>query len=136
MLTIVSIACNNHRNGHFAGRFDAVTYGHDMEIRHEDERGMSIGYAGSGRLRISRRIFRYQREQEWSGNWCWNAFWMRPTEARQLLRYLKASGRWHCEAGPSRLFHWFNGTAHREMSPQIESRYPNDVVNEHLPEEF
>lgn len=112
MLTIVNIACNNHRNGHFAGRFDAVTYGndHDMELRYDDERGMSISYAGPRRLRVSRRVFRYEREQERSGNWCWNAFWMTPPEAKRFLRYLRESGRWCCETGPSRLFHWFNGT--------------------------
>jgi hypothetical protein len=114
-MTVVSIACNHPDNGHFMGRFDALHYGddQDMEVSSRSwgsRTGARVTYLGDGRIRISRRIFRYMREKEWFGNWCWNALWMEPREARRLLRYLRDSGNWHSEGGPTRLYRWFNTT--------------------------
>src|SRR5690348_12236704 len=89
-MTLISIACNNPDTGHFTGRFSALHYGddQDMELQHMDwYGGVRITYLDDGKVRISRRIFEYEREKEWYGNWCWNAFWMRRSEARRLLRY-------------------------------------------------
>ena len=112
-MTLISIACNNPDNGHFIGRFHAIHYGNDqdMEItcRYWGSRaGARVTYLDDKRVRISRRIFRFEREKEWFGNWCWNALWMEHKEARRLIRYLRESGTWHCEAGPCRLYNWFN----------------------------
>jgi hypothetical protein len=120
VLTLISIACNNPDNGHFTGHFSALHYGNDQdtELQHADFlRGPRVTYLGDGRVRLSRRIFEYEREKEWYGNWCWNALWMRPEEARRLLRYLRESGGWHCEGGPVRLYDWFN----RLQKPQCSS---------------
>ena len=115
-MTLISIACNHHDNGNFLGRFDAMHYGNDqdMEIQHVHwgpRGGLLVRYLGDGRVKISRRVFEYEREKEWYGNWCWNAFWMRTAEARRLLRYIREIGGWHCEGGPSRLYRWFNRAA-------------------------
>jgi hypothetical protein len=59
-------------------------------------------------VRIGRRTFRYENRKEWFGNWCWDGLRMRPKEARRLLRWLRATGAWRCEGGPTRLFDWFN----------------------------
>lgn len=116
MLVCISIACNHPDNGHFRGRFDSLHYGNeqDMELQHTYWwHGVRVRYLGDGKVRISRRVFRFVREKEWFGNWCWNGLWMEVKEARRLLRYLRDSGDWHCEAGPQRLFHWFNSTSQR-----------------------
>jgi hypothetical protein len=112
-MTLISIACNHPDNGHFIHRFASLHYGdeQDMEIVHKfcgPRSGVSIKYLGDYRVRISHRIFTFQREKEWFGNWCWNAFWMERREARRLLRYLRDSGSWICEGGPDRLYRWFN----------------------------
>jgi len=117
MLTLISIACNNPDNGHFRGRCDSIHYGNsqDLELQHGDwYRGVNVRYLGGGKIRICRRVFRFEREKEWYGNWCWNALWMKQDEARRLLRYLRESGRWHCEGGAARLYTWFNTRAPRE----------------------
>jgi hypothetical protein len=113
-LTIVSIACNSHENGAFRGRADSIHYGddQDLELQHQDwYRGVKVTFLKDGRVRIGRRTFVYERHKEWYGNWCWDGFWMKRKEARRLLRYLHDSGRWHCEAGPCRLYDWFNRPA-------------------------
>jgi hypothetical protein len=128
-VTIVSIACNNPDNGIFMGRFDAMHYGdeQDVEITSKfwgSRAGFGVRYLegetsdGQGRIRISRRVFRYKREKEWFGNWCWNALWMERREARRLLRYLRDSGKWHCEGGPTRLYHWFNDGSQNTSSEE------------------
>jgi hypothetical protein len=121
----ISIACNDPDNGNFVGRFDMLHYGNDqdLELQHDHwGRGVRVRYLGDGKVRISRRVFEYEREKEWWGNWCWNAFWMQPREARRLLRYLRDSGHWHCEAGPCRLYHWFNSHSNTSNSSLSESK--------------
>jgi len=115
-LTLVSIACNHPDNGFFMGRFDSMHYGadQDMEVCSKywgSRAGFGVRYVGDGLIRISRRTFRFEREKEWFGNWCWNALWMPHDQARALLRYMRDSGKWHCEGGPSRLYHWFNSSS-------------------------
>jgi hypothetical protein len=109
---IVSLACNDPDNGIFMGHADHATFhyeGVDLSLYHLDwYRGCRVTYVKEGGIRISRRVFKYRREKEWYGNWCWNAFLFDRLEARRLLRYLRDSGRWHAEEGPSRLFRWFN----------------------------
>jgi hypothetical protein len=116
MLTLISIACNHPDNGFFMGRFDAAHYGNDQDTEITSKYygcrgGMGVRYLGDGKIRISRRVFRFEREREWFGNWCWNALWMEHAEARRLLRYLMASKKWYCEGGPTRLYRWFNNGA-------------------------
>jgi hypothetical protein len=117
MLTLISIACNHPDNGNFTGRFDALHYGDDQDLEvtskfYGSRAGASVTYLGEGRVRISRRVFTFERSKEWFGNWCWNALWMERREARRLLRYLRDSDQWHCEGGPCRLYDWFNGIKH------------------------
>lgn len=110
---LISIACNHPDNGLFIGRCDAIHYGNDqdMELQHASwgaRGGVAVRYLGDGRIRICRRVFTFERDKEWFGNWCWNALWMTHAEARRLLRYLREMGNWHCEGGPMRLYEWFN----------------------------
>lgn len=124
MTTIVSIACNNPDNGHFMGRFDAMHYGDDQEVEIAcrfwgSRAGMRITYFGDGKVRIGRRMFAYQREKEWFGNWCWNGLWMTRKEARRLLRYVRDSGRFTCEGGPARLYDWFNRSPKGERDDSV-----------------
>lgn len=112
-MTLISVACNDPDNGNFVGRFTTLHYGDDQDMEVEcryygSRAGCSIRYLGDGRVRISRRIFRFKREKEWYGNWCWNALWMPRKEARRLLRYLRSKSDWTCVGGPTHLYNWFN----------------------------
>lgn len=109
--TLVNLACNRPENGSFMGRIYGVNYGDDMSIGLTviaEPIGMGLRFLDGNRIRVSRRIFRYVSERDWCGNWCLHAFRMEHREARRLLRYLRESGIWCCESGPTRLFHWFN----------------------------
>lgn len=102
---LISFACNHPDNGNFCGRADFIHYADsDLELYGN----CSVRYLDDGRIRISRKVFTYLRLKEWFGNWCWDAVWMQRAEARRLLRYLKDSKTWHAEAGPCRLYEWFN----------------------------
>jgi hypothetical protein len=110
-MTCISIACNHPDNGHFMGHFDAVHYGDDQDMELQQTMGsrpFAIRFLDDSRVRIRHRIFKYTWDKEWFGNWCWHGFRMERSEARRLLRYLRESGLWHCEGGPTRLYYWFN----------------------------
>jgi hypothetical protein len=114
---IVSLCCNDPDNGQFTGRLVALDYS-DLELRHDDWfRGCVVRYLGDGKVRISRRVFTFERHKEWYGNWAWDGVWMRRQEAKRLLRYLRDSGAWTCEAGPSRLYDWFNAPRPQTIPP-------------------
>ena len=56
------------------------------------------------RLKIGRKWYAYSDSAWGVGNMFWNGYWMRNRDAKQLLRDLRASGRWICEGGPTRLY--------------------------------
>lgn len=111
-MLIVHLCCNNPDNGFFDGRLLKVEY-EGLELIHDDWlRGCSINFLGNGRaVRISRRVFHYRDMREWVGNWCWNAISMDKKEAHRLILYLRDSGQWTCEGGPTRIYDWFNKSA-------------------------
>ncbi len=107
-LAQVMLCCNDHRNGLFIGRLVAIEL-LGLSLAHDDFiDGCAVSFLGDNRIRISRRIFTYSGQREWVGNWCWNAITMVPLEAKRLLRYLRETGAWHCEEGPTRLFAWWH----------------------------
>lgn len=109
MTTIVAFACNHPDNGAYIGYCDAITYCDELELRGIYWRdGCKFTYLDSDRVRVSRRIFRYRICRYGYGNWCWDGLIMERREARRLLRYLRDSGKWQADSGPTRLFKWFN----------------------------
>lgn len=50
-------------------------------------------------LRLGRREYPYQRMKPWVGNWCWNAYYLRPVIAAKLVGDLMRDGRWQNEGG-------------------------------------
>ena len=113
-LSRIDFACNDPDNGDWAGRVHAIDYGGNLSL---EERGMGVFGRGlkltveQGRLRIHRRWFVFQKSKSWYGNWCWDAFWFHPREAKRLLRHLKASGHWHVDGGLVKLGDWFERAA-------------------------
>jgi hypothetical protein len=114
-LTRIDVACNDPDTGIFCGRAMQVSYrGNDLEPDAWGE-----GYAFTvewpqprpSRFRIHRKWFHFERSQYGVGNWCWDAFWMKPREAKRLLRHLKASGKWSCTSGLVRFSNWFDARA-------------------------
>jgi hypothetical protein len=116
-LVRIDICCNDPGNGAFSGRALGVTY-RDNELEPD---AWGEGYAFTvdderSRFRIHRRWFAFRRRKAWFGNWCWDAFWMDPREAKRLLRALKASGKWDCTSGLVRFSNWFDARAQEPRS--------------------
>lgn len=89
----VSLACNDHRNGNFDGRFGSAQLadlrGYDATLEGPDIR---VSVAGQDRLRIGRRVFEARGRRYGVGNWCWDEWQMSRAEALRLLRYLLERG--------------------------------------------
>ena len=106
-LMAVDVACNDPDNGNFAGRTMMVQVG-EMEIEADNWAGYAFSVLDSGQVRLHRRAFSFVDRKFWMGNWCWDRFWMRRSEAKRFLGMLRDSGRWRCTSAPCRLYDWFN----------------------------
>ena len=123
----ISFACNDDRNGLFAGRAYcasvAVRRG-EFDLYHDDiERGSAFAVEAA-RLRIHRRWFPFVSRKEWFGNWCWDAFYLARPVAIGLIDAMRRSGVWHCEGGTARLCDWWDGLPKRAtaIAPQGDVR--------------
>lgn len=106
---IVHFACNDHRNGHFAGEAEGCSL---------DIGGMPLELEGwarrftvdEARLRfcIHGAWFPFMSSREWVGNWCWNAYRMKRPQAIRLMTHLRWHG-WTCSGGRTRLCDWYDG---------------------------
>jgi hypothetical protein len=101
----IAFCCNDHRNGMFIGRFDAVNFSLAGELVELEGPPTVIRILDKGRLQISRYLFRHRGYTEWVGNWCWDEFWI--PEAARLLRVLRKRG-FTCHCAPTRFFEAFN----------------------------
>lgn len=109
----LDVACNDPDNGLFA--FCAE----QLQVHTWD--GESIELAAcraaprfrelSGAIRLCRGVWPTLASKEWYGNWCWNAYWLHPEVAADLLMVVKRSGLFHCDCGPSQLFDNWNDAA-------------------------
>jgi hypothetical protein len=106
---VVAVCCNHPDNGQFTGRCDSVTYD-ELDLVAGSKGNCTFRVLPGGRLRISRREFRFLGCKEWFGNWCWNAYRMRRKEAHRLVGYLREIG-WACEGGPIKLVEWYERSA-------------------------
>lgn len=103
-LTIrVDFACNDPDNGDFAGRAAGITVGSALELAAHDMAGPRFSVE-PGRLRISRRRFRFMHSKDWHGNWCWNAYWLDIPNAVYLLNYVHSHCRFSVDMGVEPLF--------------------------------
>lgn len=123
----VSFACNNPDNGDFVGRATAANaeslyrVGHhpwDAELVHDDwGRGCRLTVDDKlMKLRIHGVWFPFKARRSWFGNWCWEAFEFERGTGKRLLMLMRERGPWHCEAGASTFFRWWNKTPNAELS--------------------
>lgn len=107
-LVRLDFCCNDPDNGQFAGRIAGVQLPDmDLELAADDMVGPVFRLLPADRMRVGRRVFRWEWSKEWFGNWCWNAYYVEPAVAVELLASLHGSGRFHVECGEERLFaHW------------------------------
>ncbi len=115
----ISFACNDHRNGDFAGRATAANvqslycigrHPWDAELAHDDwGRGCRLTVDDKMmKLRIHGVWFPFKARRSWYGSWCWEAFDFERGTAKRLLMLMRERGAWHCDAGPSKFYHWWN----------------------------
>lgn len=102
------VACNDHRNGAFLGRADALNLLDCEFTLAVVDRAPVFTHLKEGAIRIHRRVIPYQQYKYGRGNWCWDGFLITRHQAFELVRLLKATGKWDMEAGPSDIFNWFN----------------------------
>lgn len=102
----IDFACNDPDNGMFSGKAMMATYG-DIELEAPGWQSYAFT-AGAGFIRIHRRNFKIVGSTDWYGNWCWNRYALRRSEAKRLLATLRKNG-WRCTCGPCRWYDWFNG---------------------------
>lgn len=115
----VSFACNDERNGMFAGRawmahpeslYRVGRHPWDAELVHDDWGhgvALTVDHARM-RLRIHRVWFGFKAHRPMFGNWCWDAFEFERGTGKRLLALMRDQGAWHCEAGPSSFYRWWN----------------------------
>lgn len=104
-LVRLDFACNDPDNGLFDGRCAGIQLPDlDLELSANDMRGPSFRVF-DGSIKISRRIFAFERSKEWYGNWCWNAYWFGLEIAVNLLAYIHSTGAFSADQGEERLYH-------------------------------
>lgn len=89
----VMVACNDHRNGVFAGRaeaFDILDPDGDAAANFMVADGTPIRFdVEDGSIRLGRRfVFPFQAEDPWHGNWRWNRYWLDDDQAARMVRLL------------------------------------------------
>lgn len=94
------LACNDHRNGSFEGKFGAVAVEGDALELQCSRWGWSPSLrVESDRIRISRRWFPVLGHRTWVGNWCWDAFAVTPDTLAAVLNYVRSTGWFSCDGG-------------------------------------
>lgn len=106
----INVACNNPANGAFACRanlFDLIAPDGDIALNFSVGDGAAVKFAerlhgDPPRLQLRvggkrRPWFRVLRHQTWSGNWCWNRYWLTDRAVARLLRMLWAN--FDCDGG-------------------------------------
>ena len=108
----VAFCCNDPDNGSPTGRIDAVRI---RELIHvagpiEERNGVDGDLIGSTVFAANKRFvviagkyFPHRGYSTWVGNWCWDAAWMMPADALDLLNHLKGM-EWVCEEAECSLF--------------------------------
>jgi hypothetical protein len=115
----VAFACNGERNGAFSGRawmaateslYRVGRHAWEAELTHDDwGRGVVLHVDDAlMRLRIHRVWFPFKAHRTWHGNWCWDSFDFERATGKRLLALMRDRGGWHCEAGPSAFYSWWN----------------------------
>lgn len=100
----VDFACNDPDNGLFAGHVLEAQLG-EAELEAPTLNGFRFT-VGDGWIRIHRRQFEIVGSHDWVGNWCWNRYWFKPTEAHRLFSTMRSNG-WRCTTGPCQVCEWF-----------------------------
>lgn len=102
MLVEVDFACNDER-GLDTGRAERIEIG-DLSLVGGYVALKQIGprHVRVGRLKILFGHYKYG-----VGNWCWDGYWIRKTDALRLISYLQRQAQWHCEEAPTEQFDKF-----------------------------
>jgi hypothetical protein len=134
----IMVACNNPRNGSFAGRadaFDLIAPDGDIALSFETDYGSTVRFAErfyqDKQSRTEHQIrfggkrrpwFRTLNHQRWSGNWCWNQHWLTDRATARVLWFLWAN------------FHWVGGwcvlTDRLEDDKRITAAWLGEVLRE------
>lgn len=114
----VHFACNDER-GDFSGRawmaqpetlYRVGRHAWDAELTHDDwGRGVALTVDDKTmKLRIYRVWFPFKSRRVWHGNMAWDSFEFERGTGKRLLALMREQGEWHCEAGPSSFYRWWN----------------------------
>ena len=117
MSVIVSIQCNDYRNGAFLGRCSAVELPQDaieLECRMEGS-GVQVSFEGST-MKFWRLTIAIEKHITWYGNWCWDGVLVSFADAVAILNYVKSLKYWSAQGGwCSVVDAWEAGTLTREL---------------------
>lgn len=127
----ISFACNDERNGMFAGRawmaeveslYRVGRHPWDAELVHDDwGRGVALTVDEQRmRIRIHRTWFAFKRRLPMFGNWCWDGFEFERATGKRVLAAMRLNGDWHCEAGPSPFYGWWNRAPHAKGASDVQ----------------
>lgn len=110
----LDVCCNDPDSGLFAQvaeQLQITTWdGADLELECVRARAPRFTEL-PGHFRLLRRNWPVLASRVWYGNWCWNAYWLKPAVLVKLLATVKISGMFHCCEGPSQLYdNWNEGT--------------------------
>lgn len=118
----VHIACNGD-GGHFEGRAAMISVGDiQLEARGIFDRPPTLAHL-PGAIRLAGKVWPIDGWQEHVGNWCWNAYSLKPTDGwatprwkiAQFLIWLRGRGLYTVDTAPERFFEWWKGE--RDLSP-------------------
>lgn len=78
--------------------------------------------------------FPFKARRVWHGNMAWDSFEFERSTAKRLLSAMRADGGWHCEAGPSIFYRWWNRRPNARVQAGRKDLAWNEVLGPNVAE--
>lgn len=106
----VEMCCNDPKNGLFTNRVAGIDVGSNMtfEAKGREPALRHISRAGkTERIAIAGKQFPILGWKEWTGNWCWNRYWLCGNSVLVLLNWPRLRKTFDLTEGEDRLRNWW-----------------------------
>ena len=118
---IIGFCCNDSDNGLFEEQCHAISFPAGFLELETHWRGRRFRVEGDA-IVLSGKRWPVIGSKEWYGNWCWDAYYMRPDIAAAFLLWLRRRKLFQVDSGWSQIFDWYKGNGPELPIEILEAR--------------